>query len=241
MQLVERREPPAAVPESPRVVLLALGPGLELGALEKRLRADAADVEVSSTTTLPGHSPGSRAIVLACLPRGAPESTLRGLVAWCRRAGEPVGLVGYAPHGDANDSERALAAGFDDFVAGRDSPREVSARVRAVARRLSGTSTRPIERLHFGQVTLDLARHELVVGDRSTAITPLELSMMRAFIEAAGRPLAREELLCRVWGTENVEIEPRAVDNLIWRLRRKLGGARLFAVVRGVGFRLLPD
>jgi DNA-binding response OmpR family regulator len=240
MQL-ERRDLPTAVPESPRVVLLALGPGLELGSLEQRLRADAADVEVSSTTTLPGSPPSSRSIVLACLPRDAPEPTLRGLVAWCRRATEPVGLVGYAPHGNAGDSERALAAGFDDFVAGRDSPREVSARVRAVARRLASASSRPLERLHFGQVTLDLARHELVVGDRSAAVTPLELSMMKAFIEAGGRPLTREDLLTRVWGSENIEIEPRAVDNLIWRLRRKLGGARLFAVVRGVGFRLLQD
>jgi DNA-binding response OmpR family regulator len=150
-------------------------------------------------------------------------------------------LIGYAPLGSAPDSERALAAGFDDFVAGRDSPREVSARVRAVARRMSGSTTQASERLHFGHVMLDMARHEIVVGDRSAALTPLELTMMRAFIDAGGRPLTREDLLARVWGSENVEIEPRAVDNLIWRLRRKLGGARLFAVVRGVGFRLLSE
>src|SRR5262249_15626955 len=129
---------------------------------------------------------------------------------------------------------------FDDFVAGRESPREVSARVRAVSRRLNGVARQPNDRLRFGHVTLDVARHTLTVGDRSAALTPLELSMMRAFVEAGGRPLTREELLARVWGSENVDIEPRAVDNLIWRLRRKLGGVRLLAVVRGVGFRLLP-
>jgi DNA-binding response OmpR family regulator len=237
----ERREQTASMPESPHVVLLALGPGIELGILQQRLQADAAEVETSSTTTLPGNPPTGRSIVLACLPRDAAEATLRGLVSWCRRAIEPVGLVGYAPQGSASDCERALAMGFDDFVAGRDSPREVSARVRAVARRLSGASAQATERLHFGHVTLDMARHELTVGDRSAALTPLELLMMKALIEAAGRPLAREELLALVWGRENVEIEPRAVDNLVWRLRRKLGGIRLFAVVRGVGFRLLPE
>jgi len=236
----ELRELQGHMLETPRVVLLALGPGIELSALQQRLRADAAEVETSSTTSLPTVPPAEKTIVLACLPRDVPESILRGLVNFCRRATAPVGLVGYAPQGNTQDSERALAAGFDDFVAGRESPREVSARVRAVARRLDAIGRQPNDRLRFGNVTLDLARHTLAVGDRSAALTPLELAMMRAFVEAGGRPLTREELLARVWGTENVDIEPRAVDNLIWRLRRKLGGLRLLAVVRGVGFRLLP-
>jgi DNA-binding response OmpR family regulator len=237
----DRPEPSVPAPESTRVVLLALGPGLDLGTLQQRLQADAVGVEMSSTTALPSHAPAVRSIVLACLAKDAPEPTLRALVAWCRRASGPVGLLGYAPLGSATDSEHALAAGFDDFVAGRDSPREVSARVRAIARRFSGTHAQPSERLRFGRVTLDVARHELLVGQRSAALTPLELMMMKVFIEANGRPLTREDLLFRVWGSENVEVELRAVDNLIWRLRRKLGGARLFAVVRGVGFRLLSE
>ena len=60
----------------------------------------------------------------------------------------PTGLqvtslcVGCAPLGTSLDCERALAAGFDDFMAGRASPRELAARVRSVARRIGQSRNR---------------------------------------------------------------------------------------------------
>jgi DNA-binding response OmpR family regulator len=241
MQSDRRDQTSSQVPESPRVALLALGSALALGPLQERLGADAAQIELWSAAMLQGTPPSARVIVVACLPREVTEPSLRTLVAWCERGAEPVGLIGYAPEGTSDDGERALAAGFDDFIAGRDSPRELSARVRAVSRRLRRVHNRSLERLRVGRMTLDLGRHELTVGDSSAALTPLELLLIRALMEAAGRPLSREQLLGAVWGADSVEVGPRAVDNLIWRLRQKLGGLRIFGVVRGVGFRLLTE
>ena len=235
----ERREQLAPEPPSFRVGLLALGAEDTAQPLYERLRADALDIEAWPAAVLQSSPPNARCVVLACLPKDAPEATLRGLVGWCVRGAEPVAILGYAPHGSTIDSERALAAGFDDFLAGRNSPREVSARVRAVARRLRHAGASNAERLHFGRIVLDRARHELLVGGSAVSLTPLELQLMKALIEAAGRPLARDQLLAMVWGADNVEVGSRAIDNLVFRLRRKLGERRVFEVVRGVGFRLL--
>ena len=226
-------------PETLRVGLVALDTSNSVAALQERLLADAVHIELWNAATLQGEPPAERCVVLACLPRDAPDATLHALVAWCGRGPEPVAIIGYAPQGASTDSERALSAGFDDFIAGRESPREVSARVRAVARRLRRIGGGNPERLHFGRIVLDLARHELGVGSASISLTPLELQLMKALIEAGNRPLTREQLLSGVWGAENVEVGSRAIDNLVFRLRRKLGDQRVFEVVRGVGFRLL--
>jgi DNA-binding response OmpR family regulator len=234
-----RRGAAAPQPEPLCVGLVAIGTTDGVEALQERLRADSVQVELWNASVLQGEPPAARCVVLACLPRAAADATLQLLASWCGRGAEPVAIVGYSPQGVSADSERALAAGFDDFIAGRESPREVSARVRAVARRLRRIGAGNAERLHFGRVMLDLARHELSVGSVSISLTPLELQLMKALIESGNRPLTREQLLASVWGTENVEVGSRAIDNLVFRLRRKLGEQRVFEVVRGVGFRLL--
>src|SRR6185503_1034444 len=73
--------------------------------------------------------------ILVWLPRGVPSEVYSAIVDWRARTGRRLALIGCAPTGSSEDSERALAAGFDDFVAGRAAPREMSRRLRAVVRR----------------------------------------------------------------------------------------------------------
>ena len=60
---------------------------------------------------------------------------------------------------------------------------------------------------------------------------------MRALIAARGRALSRVEILDAAWGDDGLEIGERAVDNVVMRLRRKLGEKSIITV-RDVGFRL---
>jgi DNA-binding response OmpR family regulator len=135
------------------------------------------------------------------------------------------------------DSERALAAGFDDFVAGRLSVRELAGRLRALLRRLA---PRPAVagRLGVGKLTLDAAGHDLWVGERRIRLTRLESLTLAALMRAPGHTLSRAELLDRVWGDGAADTSPRAVDNVMQRLRRKVGGGDAIVTVRGLGFRL---
>jgi DNA-binding response OmpR family regulator len=65
--------------------------------------------------------------------------------------------------------------------------------------------------------------------------------MVVALLRARGSVLTRAELLDQAWGGASFEVSERAVDNVVLRLRRKLGRPELVQTVRGVGFRLGLD
>jgi DNA-binding response OmpR family regulator len=175
---------------------------------------------------------------LVWLPGGAASEVYRDLVRWRDGAGRRLALVGCAPTGSSQDSERALAAGFDDFVAGRAAPREMSRRLRALVRRsLSARSSRR----RFGRVRVEPDEHRLWVDGQRVPVSRTELAVMTALVEAGGQSRSRAELLERAWGDDALEVGERAVDNVIMRLRRKLPDPDLVVTVRGVGFRLASE
>ncbi len=174
--------------------------------------------------------------ILVWLPRGAARDLYAALVEWRGRTARRIALIGCAPQGGSDDSERALAAGFDDFVAGRAAPREMSRRLRAVVRRQAASRTG--SRRRFGRIRVEPDEHRLWVDGRRVPVTRTELAVMTALVEAGGQSRSRAELLERAWGDEALEVGERAVDNVIMRLRRKLPDPDLVVTVRGVGFRL---
>lgn len=178
-------------------------------------------------------SPDAR-VVLVWLPAGVPAAELADVAAWRDHAA----VVGCAPTGTSEDSERALAAGFDDFVAGRAAPREMARRLRAVERRTRRAAARSGRRERFGRVRLDSDQHRLWVDDQRIALTRTELAVMTTLVDAGGQIRTRADILLRAWGDDGLEVGERAVDNIIMRLRRKLPDPDLIVTVRGVGFRL---
>ena len=179
------------------------------------------------------------AIVLAWLPRRPSEAALAGVLDLRRRASTPLLILGCAPDGDRKDSERALAAGFDDFVAGRASLREIAGRLRALRRRSGQTPAARKMAPRFGAFTVDAARHYLTEDGRRIDATPAELEVMSVLIAAAGRACPRDEILRLARGERaGLAVGERAVDNVILRLRRKLRRPERLITVRGVGFRL---
>jgi DNA-binding response OmpR family regulator len=227
--------PVAEVPKSLVLVLEGAPPEtLVVTALQR----DAIDTEVASFGAVEPEEPPSRPLVVVWMPPGVSDERLAAIVAWAQRSPAQVRLLGCAPDGSVADSERALAAGFDDFMAGRTSSRELVARLRALARRLQLGRPRVAERVRFGRLVLDGARHELWVDGRRVAVTAMELAILAALMQASGRTMSRAELLDQVWGEDELEVGVRAVDNLVCRLRRKLGDPGLLVTVRGVGFRL---
>jgi DNA-binding response OmpR family regulator len=149
----------------------------------------------------------------------------------------PPMLLGCAPRGPATIAERALAVGFDDFMAGRQSVRELAARLRVLARRRRVEPPAPASVSH-GPLSLDPASHKVTIADRRVSLTPREVALVSALLEARGGTVTRQELLDRVWGSDELDVGLRAVDDLIVRLRRKLGDPGAIRTVRGVGFRI---
>jgi DNA-binding response OmpR family regulator len=163
----------------------------------------------------------------------AARANAERVVAW----GQRHGLIAIVDDGDAAEREALLAAGFDDVVTPPYTLRELVVRIRALHRRVQ-RGTVGAGRRRFGAFTLDLDNHALWTEGIVIALSPIELAVMRALVEAAGRPLSRVELLDVAWDESELDTSERAVDNVILRLRRKLPRPEALETVRGVGFRL---
>ncbi|MDH3389556.1 MAG: response regulator transcription factor [Gammaproteobacteria bacterium] len=138
------------------------------------------------------------------------------------------------------DIVQGLTLGADDYVAKPFSVTQLVLRVQAVLRRcgIAGETAREIS-LNNGLV---IDTENLSAGD--IVFTRREMDLLQYLAQQADRPVAREELLARVWGYANhMEIETRTVDIHIAKLRRKIesdpSNPQAIITVRGAGYRIL--
>jgi len=140
-----------------------------------------------------------------------------------------------------NDKISGLEAGADDYLTKPFSPRELTARIKAVLRRrapqLSGDA------VELEGLRLDPATHRVSAGAERIALSPSEFRLLHFLLTHPGRVYSRTQLLDQVWG-DHVYIEERTVDVHIRRLRKALtptGHDKLIDTVRGAGYGLRAD
>jgi len=92
--------------------------------------------------------------------------------------------------------------------------------------------------LTCGPITLEPARHQVMVDGSEVMLTVKEFALLYTFMEYPGLVFTRGQLLKQVWGFDYVD-GTRTVDVHIQTLRQKLGAAGVcIQTVRGIGYRL---
>ncbi|MCV7354635.1 response regulator transcription factor [Mycolicibacterium fluoranthenivorans] len=155
----------------------------------------------------------------------------------------------------ARDSETdtivGLSVGADDYVTKPFNPRELVARIRAMLRRpRTVTSPADIARRTppptapprvFGELSIDIERREVTLGNTSIALTRTQFDILAALSARPGVVFTRPQIIETVWGDSWVG-NAHLVDVHVGHLRRKLGDdpaePRFVQTIRGVGYRM---
>lgn len=140
------------------------------------------------------------------------------------------------------DTVVGLEVGADDYVTKPYRLRELTARMRAVMRRvpserggeLSGSS------LEVGDVILDPEQHEVMVRGESQQLPLKEFELLHILLANAGRVLPRETIIDRVWGSDYVG-DTKTLDVHVKRLRSKIeedpANPTRIITIRGLGYK----
>jgi DNA-binding response OmpR family regulator len=158
------------------------------------------------------------------------------------RERDAIPVVMLTAKGDETDRVVGLELGADDYVPKPFGPRELLARIRAVARR--GQPGLLSERLSAGGLVVDVSARRVEKDGRRVDLTAIELDILVALMRRAGRVVPRSALLAEA-GRGDVTVGERTIDVHISRLRRQLGdgpdAVPRIETVRGVGYMLTRE
>jgi len=121
---------------------------------------------------------------------------------------------------EESDKVLGLELGADDYVTKPFSPRELTARIRAVLRRAGKTAPEP-EILQANDITLNRSGRYVNCGDRFVDLTPSEFDLLATLMSRPGHVFSRLELLDRLQGTAYEGYE-RTIDVHVRNLRSKI-------------------
>ncbi|RZJ31484.1 MAG: phosphate regulon transcriptional regulatory protein PhoB [Brevundimonas sp.] len=147
-------------------------------------------------------------------------------------------IIMLTARGEESDRIRGLDTGADDYLTKPFSMTELTARIRAVLRRIRpGLAD---DRINHGDIVIDRVAHRVRRAGLEIHLGPTEFRLLDHFMQHPGRVFSREQLLDAVWGSD-VYVEARTVDVHVGRLRKALnvdGTVNPIRTVRSAGYSL---
>jgi two-component system KDP operon response regulator KdpE len=175
---------------------------------------------------------------LVILDLGLPDIDGLDLLATIRRSRESLPVVVLSSRGDEAGKVAALDLGADDYVTKPFGMEELLARMRnALRHQLQVHGERPL--FHVGELSVDMVRRLVKVGDRDVKLSPKEYDLLRLLVQHAGKVLTHKFLLQQLWD------EPTDTQYLrvyVRQLRRKIESEperpQYLLTETGVGYRM---
>jgi two-component system, OmpR family, KDP operon response regulator KdpE len=135
---------------------------------------------------------------LVILDLGLPDMQGLELLRTIRLRNEGVPIVVLSSRGDEAGKVEALDLGADDYVTKPFGMEELLARMRAAIRhQLQVHGERPV--FHVGELSVDLVRRIVKVGEEEVKLSPKEYDLLRLLVQHAGKVLTHRFLLHELW------------------------------------------
>jgi len=175
---------------------------------------------------------------LIILDLGLPDIQGHELLRMIRGRNESVPIVVLSSRGDEAGKVQALDLGADDYVTKPFGMDELLARMRAALRhQLQVHGERPVFRT--GDLSVDLVRRIVKVGDREIKLSPKEYDLLRVLVQHAGKVLTHKYLLGELWDDLT---DAQYLRVYVRQLRRKIEAdperPRYVLTETGIGYRL---
>lgn len=175
---------------------------------------------------------------LVLLDVGLPDMSGFELCSAIRRESD-VPVIFLTARGHEIDRVVGLEIGGDDYIVKPFSPREVSARVKAVLRRAGAARSTP-----FGMWAVDESRRRIAYFGQVLELSRYEYEILKNLIRSPGQVFSRERLMELVWDSPETSLD-RAVDahikNIRAKLRRIAPDREAIVTHRGSGYALREE
>ncbi len=179
---------------------------------------------------------------LIILDLGLPDIKGHDLLRMIRGRNDAVPIVVLSSRGDEAGKVEALDLGADDYLTKPFGMDELLARMRAALRhQLQAHGERPVFRT--GDLSVDLVRRIVKVGDRDIKLSPKEYELLRALVQHAGKVLTHRFLLKELWDEMT---DAQYLRVYVRQLRQKIEAdperPQFVLTETGIGYRLrAPD
>lgn len=144
---------------------------------------------------------------------------------------------------EETDKVLGLEMGADDYVTKPFSPRELTARMKAVMRRFdNAANNKKKNKLKFPKInlTIDIKGYKVYTTETTITLAPKEFSLLLFLAQHQGEVFSRKKLLNEIWGYENKK-DTRTVDEHVKRIRKKFNQTGFknlpLKTVWGVGYK----
>ena len=155
-----------------------------------------------------------------------------------------VPIIVLSARGRDADKVTALDGGADDYLTKPFSVGELLARIRVALRHAALTTPSAEPVFQVGELSVDLARREVCLGENALHLTPNEYRLLTALVKNAGKVMTHRQLLEEVWGPDSLH-EHQYLRVYMGHLRRKIERdpprPRYLITEAGVGYRLVDE